>query len=213
MVRIVNKQPRNKKLPQQAEITLHMLGLFIAKNPNLIKKLLSDYGVKISTKPGAKELSDKIIKAIGDGNNQFNKDLTKLIIEELVKSDHYSNFDFKSLLSGKGGAENGDDSGRKAGGGIFSNVLGAVGKLTNLIGKGKDRKLAEQQMRSQTMQGMLAYKAQQDALAAQKGKGKDKGNQNLIIIAVVAVILIALGIVIVPKIMKPKPQPLPNPTT
>lgn len=190
MVRIIHQQP-SKKLPVQAELTMNLIGMYLAQKPEAVKKLLSDYGVSMSEPALQNELVSKLIWAIGQNNKRFNYELSKLIIAEATKdnSNSYDHFDFGALLGKKG--ENDTGGGIQIGADPISAVAGALGSVANLIGAKGKRKEAEKQARMQTLQGMMALKATQE-------QNKPKSQQWKIVIALIAVIgMVAVAFLIV----------------
>lgn len=191
MVRIIHQQQTSKKLPVQAELTMNLIGMYLAQKPEAVKELLSDYGVSMSEPALQNELVSKLIWAIGQNNKRFNYELSKLIIAEATKdnSNSYDHFDFGALFGKKG--ENDTGGGIQIGADPISAVAGALGSVANLIGAKGKRKEAEKQARMQTLQGMMALKATQE-------QNKPKSQQWKIVIALIAVIgMVAVAFLIV----------------
>lgn len=176
MVRIINNE---KEKPKQPEIKLNeksiallqVIGLIITDNPKAIHELLEEYSIELSENPTDKELTDKLLSAVGECNKEFNNDLTSIILDCTLESS-YDSFDFKSLFN-KGGDSGREESEASSGGGgsggLWAGVANAVGGIAGSIGSGKR---AREEATSKTLQGIYAYKAQ--LAANEQGKGKNK---------------------------------------
>lgn len=201
MVRIINqekpKQQPEAKLTEKSKALLHVIGIVIADKPNAVQELMEDYGVEFSEKPDEKELTEKLIAAIGECDRQFNNDLGRLILDCTLESE-YDGFDFKSLF--KKGEESGGEESGGSGGGIWAGIGNAIGGIAGSIGSGRR---AREEATSKTLQGIYAYKAQLAANEQNKGKGKRQ---------MVIALFIVLGLVLLTMVYfsnKKQQQPAP----
>lgn len=206
MVRIINKEKPKKpeaKLTEKSKALLEIIGIIIADKPKAVQELLEDYSVDFTKSPDEKELTDKLLSAIGENNKQFNNDLARVILDCTLESE-YDSFDFKSLFKkgeDSGGEESGE-SGGGGGGGIWAGIGNAIGGIAGNIGSGKR---AREEATSKTLQGIYAYKAQLAANEQNKGKNKMK---MIIALFVVLGLLLAL-MAFLSKKQEQKPQPIP----
>lgn len=176
MVRIINNEKVKPKEPEamlneKSKALLQLIGIIIADNPKAIRDILEEYSIELSENPTDKELTDKLLSAIGECNKEFNNDLARVILDCTLESS-YDSFDFKSLFNkgGDSGAEeNGESSGGGGGGGLWAGIANAVGGIAGSIGSGKR---AREEATSKTLQGIYAYKAQLAANEQDKGKNK-----------------------------------------
>lgn len=179
MVRIINNE---KVKPTEPEVTLNekskallqIIGIIIADNPKAIRELLEDYSIELSESPTDKELTEKLLSAIGECNKEFENDLARIILDCTLESS-YDSFDFKSLFNkggDTGGEESAGSSGGGGGGGLWAGIANAVGGIGGAIGQGIKGRQAKDQATAQTLQGIYAYKAQ--LAANEHGKGKNK---------------------------------------
>ncbi|MCC6600871.1 MAG: hypothetical protein IT223_09385 [Crocinitomicaceae bacterium] len=175
MVRIINNEKVKPKEPEamlneKSKALLQIIGIIIADNPKAIRELLEEYSIELSESPTDEDLTDKLLSAIGECNNEFNNDLASIILDCTLESS-YDSFDFKSLFK-KGGESGGEESGESSGGGgggLWAGIANAVGGIAGSIGSGKR---AREEATSKTLQGIYAYKAQ--LAANEHGKGKNK---------------------------------------
>lgn len=176
MVRIINNeklQPTEPevKLNEKSKALLQIIGIIIVDNPTVIRELLEEYSIELSEILTDKEITDKLLSAIGECNKQFNNDLARIILDCTLESN-YDSFDVKSLFN-KGDDTGGGESGRASGGGgLWAGVANAVGGIGGAIGQGIKGKQAKDQATLQTLQGMYTYKAQLAANEQSKGKNK-----------------------------------------
>lgn len=176
MVRIINNEKEKPKEPEvqlneKSKALLQIIGIIIADNPKAIIEILEEYSIELSENPTDKELTDKLLSAIGECNKEFNNDLARIILDCTLESS-YDSFDFKSLFNkggDSGGEESGASSGGGSGGGLWAGIANAVGGIAGSIGSGKR---AREEATSKTLQGIYAYKAQ--LAANEQGKGKNK---------------------------------------
>lgn len=205
MVRIINKEKPKEpeaKLTEKSKALLEIIGIIIADKPKAVQELLEEYSIEFSESPDEKELTDKLISAIGESNKQFNDDLARVILDCTLESE-YDSFDFKSLF--KKGEESGEEeSGASGGGGggIWAGIGNAIGGIAGSIGSGKR---AREEATSKTLQGIYAYKAQLAANEQNKGKNKMK---MIIALFVVLGLLLAL-MAFLSKKQEQKPQLIP----
>lgn len=187
MVRIINqekpKEPETK-LTEKSKALLQVIAIIIADKPKAIQELMEEYSIEFSEKPDEKELTEKLISALGECNNHFNNDLGRIILDCTLESE-YDSFDFKSLFN-KGGDSGGEESGGSGGGGIWGGIGNAIGGIAGSIGGGRR---AREEATSKTLQGIYAYKAQLAANEQNKGKGK---RQMIIALFIVLGLLLAL---------------------
>jgi len=173
MVRIINKEKQKEpeiKLDEKSKALLQIIGIIIADNPKAIQELLEEYSVELTENSTDKELTEKLLSAIGECNKQFNNDLTRIILDCTLENG-YDSFDFKSLFNkgGDSGAEESEGSSNGGGGGLWAGIANAVGGIAGSIGSGKR---AREEATSKTLQGIYAYKAQMAANQQSKGKNK-----------------------------------------
>jgi len=151
MVRIVNNEPAQKELTEEAKITLGLLGVVIADHPEKVRKLLRDFGIETREKPTGRELTHKVLYAIDKKGSRFHLELAQLIADKLPSQG-------KTNSSGKQSQE---DS-------FAGAIAGAVGAIATTIGSISGKKQKQREASQQTLSTMLAYKAQQEQLAAQQ---------------------------------------------
>ncbi|MBI3520626.1 MAG: hypothetical protein HY062_14905 [Bacteroidetes bacterium] len=115
MVRIINqgKKPETAqvaevKLNDQSKALLQIIAIVIADSPKAIQQLLDDYSIELTENPDEKELTDKLLSAIGECDKEFNSELSSIILDCTLENN-YDSFDFKSLFN-KGGDANADES-------------------------------------------------------------------------------------------------------
>lgn len=203
MVRIINQEKPKEpeaKLTEKSKALLQIIGIIIADKPEAVQELLEEYSVEFSEKPDEKELTEKLISAIGESNKHFNNDLAKVILNRTLESE-YDNFDFKSLFK-KGEDSGSEESGGSGGGGggIWAGIGNAIGGIAGSIGGGRR---AREEATSKTLQGIYAYKAQLAANEQSKGKNKMK-----MIIALFVVLGLLLALMAFLS-RKQQPQPIP----
>jgi hypothetical protein len=175
MVRIINKEKEKPKEPEamlneKSKALLQIIGIIIAYNPKAIQELLEDYSIELTENPTDKELTDKLLSAIGECNKEFNNDLARIILDCTLESS-YDNFDFKSLFK-KGGDSSNEESGGSSGGGgggLWGGIASAVGGIGSAIGGGRR---AREEATTKTLQGIYTYKSQLAANEQSKGKNK-----------------------------------------
>lgn len=175
MVRIINNEkekPKEQeaKLNEKSKALLQIIGIIIADNPKAIQELLDDYSIELAENPTDKELTDKLLSAIGECNREFNNDLARIILDCTLESS-YDNFDFKSLFK-KGGDSGSEESGGSSGGGgggLWGGIANAVGGIGSAIGGGRR---AREEATTKTLQGIYSYKSQLAANEQSKGKNK-----------------------------------------
>jgi hypothetical protein len=203
MVRIINQQkPKEQeaKLTEKSKAMLQVIAIIIADKPNAVRQLLEEYSVEFSEKPDEKELTDKLISAIGECNQHFNNDLARIILDCILESE-YDSFDFKSLFN-KGGESEGEESGGSGGGGmggLWAGLGSAIGGVANSIGGGRR---AREEATSKTLQGIYAYKAQ--LAANEQNKGKNKKQMIIALFVVLGLVLLAIAF-----FSNKKQQPVP----
>lgn len=190
MVRIINKEkPKEfqKKLGEKHQALLEIIAIIIADKHQAVQKLMEDYGIEFSETPDEKEMTEKLISAIGECNRQFNNDLGRLIMDCTLESG-YDSFDFKSLFN-KGGDSGGEESGGTgggSGGGLLGGISNAIGGIASSIGSGRR---AREEATSKTLQGIYSYKAQ--LAANEQNKGKNKKQMIIALFAVLGLVLLA----------------------
>jgi hypothetical protein len=206
MVRIINNEKVKPKEPEamlneKSKALLQIIGIIIADNPKAIRELLEEYSIELSERPTDEELTEKLLSAIGECNEEFNNDLASIILDCTLESS-YDSFDFKSLFK-KGGDSGGEESGESSGGGgggLWAGIANAVGGIAGSIGSGKR---AREEATSKTLQGIYAYKAQ--LAANEQGKGKNK-----MYMLIALFVLLGLAVVAIAYYTKKQSQqPLP----
>lgn len=179
MVRIINQEKKPEiikagevNLNEQSKALLQIIAIVIADNPKAIQQLLDDYSIEFTEKPDEKELTDKLLSAIGECDKEFNSDLSSIILDCTLENN-YDSFDFKSLFN-KGGDAGAEDSGGSSGGGggLWGGIANAVGGIGGAIGQGIKGKQAKDQATATTLQGIYSYKAQLAATEQSKSKSK-----------------------------------------
>lgn len=180
MVRIINQEKKQEKaqepevkLNEQSKALLQIIAIVIADNPKAIQELLEDYSIELLEKPDEKELTDKLLSAIGECDKEFNSDLSSIILDCTLENN-YDSFDFKSLFNkgGDSGAEESGGSSGGGGGGLWGGIANAVGGIGGAIGQGIKGKQAKDQATATTLQGIYSYKAQLAATEQSKSKNK-----------------------------------------
>lgn len=207
MVRIINQEKPKEpeaKLTEKSKALLEIIGIVIADKPKAVQELLEDYSVELVESPDEKELSNKLISAIGENNKQFNNDLARLILNCTLESE-YDKFDFKSLFK-KGEDSGGEESGGSGGGGsgIWAGIGNAIGGIAGSIGGGRR---AREEATSKTLQGIYAYKAQ--LAANEHSKGKNKMKMIIALFVVLGLLLALIAFLSRKQEQKPQPQPIP----
>lgn len=157
MMRIVHTGKPVQKLSGEASATLcKVIALLIADQPDKVKALLEDYSICLKDN-SEKELTEKLLSAISECDEEFNRDLSKLIFANCLDSS-YDHFNIKSLF-GKGGESNNNES-SSGGSGLLGGIGNAIGGLGGAIGDVIKGKQAKDQANSQTLQQVYAYKSQ-----------------------------------------------------
>lgn len=203
MVRIINQEKHKEpeaKLTEKSKALLQVIAIIIAAKPKAVQQLLEEYSMEFSEKPDEKELTDKLISAIGECNKHFNDDLARIILDCTLESE-YDSFDFKSLF-GKGGESEGEESGGSGGGGmggLWAGLGSAIGGIAGSIGGGRR---AREEATSKTLQGIYAYKAQ--LAANEQNKGKNKKQMIIALFVVLGLVLLAIAF-----FSNKKQQPVP----
>lgn len=209
MVRIINQEQSKQSIEapftEKSKALLQVIAIVIADKPQTVRELMEDYGVEFTEKPEEKELTEKLISAIGECNKSFNNDLGRLILDCTLESE-YDSFDFKSLFK-KGEDSGGEESGASGGGGggmggLWAGIGSAIGGIAGNIGSGRR---AREEATSKTLQGVMAYKAQLAANEQNKGKNKMK---MIIALFIVLGLVIALMAFLSRKQQQPQPIPL-----
>lgn len=212
MVRIINhkkeqaKPQPETKLSDKSKALLQIIGIIIADKPLAIQELLEDYSIELTDKPDEKELTDKLLSAIGECDQEFNNDLASIILDCTLESG-YDSFDFKSLFNKGGGDAGADDSGGSSGGGggggLWAGIANAVGGIGGAIGQGIKGKQAKDQATANTLQGIYAYKTQ--LASNEKSKGKNK-----MLMLIGLFVLLGLAVAALAYFSKKEtPQPIP----
>lgn len=194
MVRIINQEkPKQPEAPltEKSKALLQIIAIIIADKPDAIRKLLEEYSVEFSEKPDEKELTEKLLSAIGECDKHFNNDLGRLILDCTLESE-YDSFDFKSLFK-KGEDSGGEESAGSGGGGggmggLWSGIGSAIGGIAGNIGSGRR---AREEATSKTLQGIYAYKAQ--LAANEQNKGKGKRQMIIALFVVLGLVLLAIA--------------------
>lgn len=211
MVRIINQEKKPEKakdpevkLNEQSKALLQIIAIVIADNPKAIQKLLDDYSIELTEKPDDKELTDKLLSAIGECDKEFNSDLSSVILDCTLENN-YDSFDFKSLFNKGGDAgaeESGGSSGGVGGGGLWAGIANAVGGIGGAIGQGIKGKQAKDQATATTLQGIYSYKAQLAATEQSKSKNKTFMLLGLFL-------LLGLAVAAIAYFNKKQQQPIP----
>ena len=203
MVRIINHkqtQPSANAFDGQKTALIQLFSFSIVKQPFAVQELLEDFGIKTSDKPTEKELTDKLLSAIGACDERFNLELAKILLDSTQESE-YDHFDFKGLFKkDDSGGEEQNTAG--SGGGLIGGITNAIGGIGNAIGQGIKGKQAKDQATAQTLQGIYNYKAQ--LAANEKSKGNNKA---IVVISVFALLLIVIGALAYFKQNQAKQQP------
>jgi len=204
MVRIINREkPKEQevKLTEKSKAMLQIIGILIADKPIAVKDLLENYSIELTEKPDEKELTEKLLSAVGECNKEFNSDLGSIILDCTLESE-YDSFDFKSLFNKGGDAEAEEGGGSSGGGGgILGGITNAIGGIAGSIGAGKR---AREEATSKTLQGIYAYKAQLAANEQSKGK-----NKMYMLIALFVLLGLALAAMAFYSKKQSEEQPLP----
>ena len=171
MVRVIKRKQPDRHTTQTKSL-LDLLAVYIADHPGRVRQLLSKFNIPVTKNSNGKDLTNKVFLAIEKGGKPFHIELAKLLYAKVKPVEQEDSFDFGALL---GGAAGGGASGVGGGGGgvtigadPVSAIAGAVGSIANLFGNKQRKKMMKDQARSQTLQTMLAYKAQREAQAASK---------------------------------------------
>lgn len=191
MVRIINQEKPKEpeaKLTEKSKTLLQIIGIIIADKPKNIQELLEEYSVEFKESPTEKELTDKLLSAVGECNKQFNNDLARMILDCTLESE-YDSFDFKSLFnkSRDSGAEEGVESSGSSGG-LWAGIANAVGGIGSAIGGGRR---AREEASTKTLQGVYAYKSQ--LAANEQNQSKNKKQMIIALFLVLGLALLAIA--------------------
>lgn len=222
MVRIIKNKLADKHT-NQTRFLLDLLALYIADEPDRVARLLNEFGYTLSKNLTGKELTNKVFLAIEKQGRPFHLALARLLSTKIKptpanEADQEDGFDLGPLLSGAAGA--GTSSGTSAGGGItvgadpVSAIAGAVGSIANLFGNKQRQKILKDQARSQTLQTMLAYKAQKEAETASRQAAqvsRAKQEQLIKLVGGIAVVGV-VGWLLLRQLAKQKRSTKPTPT-
>lgn len=204
MVRITGKEkPKEQevKLTEKSKTMLQIIGILITDKPKAVQELLENYSIELTEKPDEKELTEKLLSAVGECNKEFNSDLSGIILDCTLESE-YDSFDFKSLFNKGGDAEAEEGGGSSGGGGgILGGITNAIGGIAGSIGAGKR---AREEATSKTLQGIYAYKAQLASNEQSKGK-----NKMYMLIALFVLLGLALAAMAFYAKKQSEEQPLP----
>lgn len=162
MVRVINSEPVPKELTEEANIALGLLGVVIADHPEKMRKLLRQFGIETRDKPTAKELTAKVLYGIEKRGEKFNLALAKIIAGKLPKPDNYDSFNTGDAAGAVDGAN------ITVGSDPVSAIAGAIGSIASIFGNIQRKKQMKQEASSKTLSTMLAYKAQQEQIVADK---------------------------------------------
>lgn len=158
-----------------------LVGKTIATNPAGVENLLRQHNLLVNQKADSDTLVNGIMNGLNVNNARFKNDLTEL----LSGKDEYDNF--------------------------INAIAGAVSSVANVVGgaqKNKAIKLqakaTREQAKSQTLQSLLAYKAQQEQNKMEKQKldqglkksSKESQLKTWLLIGGVAVALVIVGLVV-----------------
>ena len=210
MVRIINQEKKPEKaqatevkLNEQSKALLQIIAIVIADKPEAIQQLLDDYSIELTEKPDEKELTDKLLSAIGECDKEFNSDLSSAILDCTLENN-YDSFDFKSLFNkgGDAGAEETGGSSGAGGGGLWAGIANAVGGIGGAIGQGIKGKQAKDQATATTLQGIYSYKSQLAANEQSKSKSK-----TLMLLGLL--LLLGLAVTALVYFNKKQQQPIP----
>ncbi|MGQ0827909.1 MAG: hypothetical protein ACT4ON_05900 [Bacteroidota bacterium] len=187
MVRIINQEKPKEpeaKLTEKSKALLQIIAIIIADKPKAVQELLESYSIEFSEKLDEKELTDKLLSAIGECDKHFNNDLTRIILDCTLEND-YDGFDFKSLFK-KGEDSGGEESGSGGGGGLWAGIGSAIGGIAGSIGSGRR---AREEATTKTLQGIYAYKAQ--LASNEQNKGKNKKQMIIALFVILGLVLLA----------------------
>lgn len=190
MVRIINQEKPKEpeaKLTEKSKALLQIIAIIIADKPKAVQELLEGYSIEFSEKPDEKELTDKLLSAIGECDKHFNNDLTRIILDCTLENE-YDGFDFKSLFK-KGEDSGGEESGSGGGGGgggLWAGIGNAIGGIAGSIGSGKR---AREEATYKTLQGIYSYRAQ--LAANEQNKGKNKKQMIIALFVILGLALLA----------------------
>ncbi|MDN5201231.1 hypothetical protein QQ008_07655 [Fulvivirgaceae bacterium BMA10] len=168
MVRVVKRKLPDKHTAQTKSL-LDLLAIYIADHPGMTRQLLLKYDIPISKNSNGKDLTNKVFIAIEKAGKHFHNELAKRLYAKIKPKEQEDSFDFRSL---QGGGTSGGNGGVTIGADPVSAIAGAVGSIANLFGNKQRKKIMKDQARSQTLQTMLAYKAQKEAQVAYKQAAK-----------------------------------------
>ena len=179
-------------LTKEAEITLGLLGVVIADHPEQIRQLLREFGVDTSNKPTARELTNKVIYAIDTRGKEVHWELARVLYAKLPPQDEYNSYE---------GEEQED--------GYVNLIMGAIGGIGNAIGSIKSKKQKRAEASQKTMSTIMAYKAQQEQIAAQKAAQEQAHANNMKLLKGIGILVVVVGVgwIAVRKFKPPKPEP------
>lgn len=221
MVRVIKNKLADKHTNQTRSL-LDLLALYIADEPDRVARLLAEFGFPSSKNLTGKELTNKVFLAIEKQGRPFHLALARLLSTKVKpastnEADQEDGFDLGPLLSGAAGAgttSGASGSGITVGADPVSAIAGAVGSIANLFGNKQRQKILKDQARSQTLQTMLAYKAQKEAEIASKEAARVKKvkQEQLIKLGGAIIIVGVVGWIIVKQASQQKTRKAPVPT-
>lgn len=197
-------KPEMVELGGKHHLLLNALGLVVAEAPETVRQLLDDYSIELSRDCPEEEIADTLILAIGECQDDFNRDLASLILDRTLNNS-YDQYDFKQLasqavniLGNVGKQQNADGQNTPSVLGGLETTIGQIGSIISQSHQGNQAQSANAQAR----QGIAAHRRQ---LAEQReAQGQRKDNLMLFLL------LTALGVGIIGLItyIKRKPQPI-----
>ena len=198
------QQPKPQVLDYRHHILLSVIGQVVAEAPSKVRQLLDDYSIELSRECPDEELADTLILAIGECDENFNRDLASLILDRTLNSS-YDQYDFKQLagqaaniLSNLGNNQNADGQNPP---GVLGGLTSTIGQIGGIIGQGIQA--AQSQSASEhAKQGIMAHRRQM----AEQQAADEQNKNNLMLF----LLLTALGIGILGFIAYIKRQAQPT---
>ncbi len=181
-------QPEPQALGYKHQVFLNVLGVVAAEAPHQARQLLEDYSIELSRDCPEEELADALIYAIGECDEDFNRDLASLILDRTLYSS-YDAYDFKQIagqaanvLSTATNKQSGDE---QQPAGVLGGLTSAIGQIGGILSQGLQA-VQSKSASDQTKLGIAAYRRQQ----AGKQQAEEKKRNSMMLI----LLLTAFGI-------------------
>lgn len=189
MVRVVRHKKPGRNTAQTRRL-LDLLARYIVDHPARIINLLNTYGIKTKKSSNGKVITNHVFIAIEKKGKSFHRDLARLLEQKALEETQEDSF--------------------------AAALAGTIGSVANLFGEKGRRKTAQVQARSQTLQTMLAYKAQKEQqeaaieMAREAATRSQANQERLLKMAGTTVAIAIAGWFFLKQLGKPKMAYQPN---